>query len=208
MGTRLDRRAFLGAAAACGGALALAPLSVFAQPSPVSPQHRRILEVARREVERSRGVLWRTDIAGVADFALPSSLPRLHFANLESGTVRSYLVTHGRGSDPQHDGFLKSFSNVPGSYATSRGAYVSYEWYEGKYGISLRLGGLDQDNSNVLARAIVMHSAPYAAPEMLTRFGKLGRSDGCLAMAPSDFNEALLHLSGGRLIFADRLGIY
>ncbi len=25
---------------------------------------------------------------------------------------------------------------------------------------------------------------------------------------PDDFNEALLHLSGGRVIFADRLGIY
>ena len=47
----------------------------------------------------------------MADFALPSSLPRLHFANLEAGTVRSFLVAHGRGSDPDHDGFLKTFSN-------------------------------------------------------------------------------------------------
>lgn len=206
MERRLDRRRFLGAAAATAGALVL-PARVFAQASPLSQQHRRILDVARRELNRMAPVIWRRDIAGIADFALPSSYPRLHFANLEAGTVRSFLVTHGRGSDPGHSGYLQHFSNQPGSLATSRGAYISYEWYTGKYGTSIRLGGLDHDNSNVLNRAIVMHPAAYAAPDMLTKFGRLGRSDGCLAMAPADFGEALRYLSGGRLIFADRLGI-
>jgi hypothetical protein len=207
MTVTLDRRGFLGAAAAAGGVLAMPP-RVFAQPWPISEQNRRILDVARREVARVGPILWRRDIAGIADFALPSSLPRLHFANLEAGTVRSFLVAHGKGSDPDHDGFLHWFSNVPGSNATSRGAYISYEWYNGKYGVSIRLGGLDPDNSNVLNRAIVMHAAPYAAPEMLAKFGKLGRSDGCFAMPPDDFGNALLQLSGGRLIFADKLGIF
>ena len=207
MGQELNRRSVLKGAGAAGAALAL-PVRAFAQPFTVSEQHRRILDVAKREVERAGPVLWRKDIAGVADFALPSSLPRLHFANLEAGQVRSFLVAHGRGSDPEHDGFLKWFSNVPGSFATSRGAYISYEWYVGKYGVSIRLGGLDADNSNALNRAIVMHAAWYAAPEMLAKWGKLGRSDGCLAMAPDDFNWALTQLSGGRCIFADKLGIY
>ena len=208
MTTGLDRRTALKRAAV--GAIALAlPSRVFAQPYSMPEQNRRILDVARREVERAGSKLWRRDIAGIADFGLPSSLPRLHFANLEAGTVRSFLVSHGKGSDPDHDGFLHWFSNEPGSLATSRGAYISYEWYVGKYGVSIRLGGLDPDNSNALNRAIVMHSAPYAAPAMLEKFGKLGRSDGCLAMAPGDdFNAALTQLSGGRVIFADKLGIY
>ena len=168
--------------------------------------HRRILEVARRERDRVASSLWRTDIVGVADFAQPSSRPRFHFANLENGTVRSFLVSHGRGSDPQHDGFLKMFSNVEGSEATSRGAYLTCEWYNGKYGTSIRLEGLDPDNSAALRRAIVMHPAWYADPSMIDRWGKLGRSEGCFAMAPGDFNEALWHLSGGRLLFADRIG--
>ncbi|MDP3677367.1 MAG: murein L,D-transpeptidase catalytic domain family protein [Novosphingobium sp.] len=203
----LDRRTALKRTAAGAVALAL-PLRAFAQPFSIPEQHRRILDVARREVERAGSVLWRRDIAGVADYGLPSSMPRLHFANLEAGTVRSFLVAHGRGSDPEHDGFLKWFSNEPGSLATSRGAYISYEWYVGKYGVSIRMGGLDRDNSNALPRAIVMHQAWYAAPDMLTKWGKLGRSDGCLAMAPDDFNFALTQLSGGRLVFADKLGIY
>ena len=208
MTTGLDRRTALVGAVAGAAALVL-PVRVFAQPYTIPEQHRRILDVAKREVDRAGTRLWRRDMAGVADFGLPSSLPRLHFANLEAGTVRSFLVTHGKGSDPDHDGFLHWFSNEPGSLATSRGAYISYEWYVGKYGVSIRLGGLDPDNSNALARAIVMHSAPYAAPAMLEKFGKLGRSDGCLAMAPGDdFNAALTQLSGGRVIFADKLRIY
>lgn len=167
---------------------------------------RRVLEIARREVERAGAALWRRDIVGVADFARPSTLPRFHFANLEDGTIRSFYVCHGRGSDPEHSGFLQSFSNVPGSEATSRGAYLTAEWYNGKYGTSIRLVGLDRDNSQALDRAIVMHPAAYAAPSHIAKFGRLGRSEGCFAMAPEQFNEALWHLSGGRLLFADRIG--
>ncbi len=201
-----DRRTVLKGAAALTACVAL-PARAFAQAFSISEQHRAILAVAKAQVERNRARLWRTDIAGIADFALPSSLPRFHFADLEKGEVRSFLVAHGRGSDPEHDGFLKLFSNVPDSLATSRGAFVTYEWYKGKYGTSIRLGGVDTDNSNALERAIVLHPAWYANPDMLEKWGKLGRSDGCFAMAEADFNEALWHLSGGRLIYADRLGL-
>ncbi|MFC3594586.1 murein L,D-transpeptidase catalytic domain-containing protein [Novosphingobium piscinae] len=178
-----------------------------AQPWSISEQHRKVLAVAADQLERNRARLWRSDVVGIADFALPSSLPRLHFADLERGEVRSFLVAHGKGSDPEHDGFLKTFSNVPNSLATSRGAYVTYEWYKGKYGTSIRLGGVEADNSNALDRAIVLHPAWYANPAMLERWGKLGRSDGCFAMGEADFNEALWHLSGGRLLYADKLGL-
>lgn len=167
---------------------------------------RRVLEIAARERDRAGNKLWRSDIVGVADYARPSTLPRLHFANLENGTLRSFYVAHGRGSDPEHSGFLHSFSNAPGSEATSRGAYLTAEWYNGKYGTSIRLMGLDQDNSNALDRAIVMHPAWYADPAMIAKQGKLGRSEGCFAMSPEQFSEALWHLSGGRLLFADRIG--
>lgn len=203
----MDRRGLLKGAAVAAAAAAM-PARVFAQPFAITPQHRRILGVARDRMEQYRASLWRTDLVGVADFGLPSSLPRFHFADLEKGEVRSFLVAHGRGSDPEHDGFLKWFSNEPNSLATSRGAFITYEWYKGKYGTSIRLGGMDQDNSNVLDRAIVLHPAWYANADMLEKWGKLGRSDGCFAMGEADFNEALWHLSGGRLIFADRLGIY
>ena len=76
-----------------------------------------------------------------------------------------------------------------------------------RYGTSIRLGGLDQTNSNTLDRAIVAHSAQYVTEAHVAKWGKCGRSNGCFAMGPEDFREALWHLSGGRLLYADRLGI-
>ena len=139
----------------------------------------------------------------IGDAALVTILPDGVGLLAQPGT---FLVAHGRGSDPGHSGWLQSFSNVPGSEATSRGAYLTAEWYKGKYGTSIRLVGLDQDNSMALPRAIVMHPAWYVDPTMVEKWGKLGRSEGCFAMSPSDFNEALWHISGGRLLFADRIG--
>ena len=178
-------------------------------PAPVSNPafERRLGEIARRERDRAGAKLWRTDIVAIADFGRSSALPRLHFVNMESGSVRSFLVAHGRGSDHEHDGWLKSFSNAPGSEATSRGAYLTCEWYKGKYGTSIRLEGMDGDNSNALDRAIVMHPAAYVDQAMADQWGKIGRSEGCFAMAQADFNEALWHLSGGRLLYADRIGL-
>ncbi|WP_232494356.1 murein L,D-transpeptidase catalytic domain-containing protein [Novosphingobium kaempferiae] len=180
--------------------------AVPASPTGLSLYERRVLDVASKQASRTRNHLWRADVVGIVDFAQPSSKPRLHFANLENGTMRSFLVAHGRGSDPAHSGWLQSFSNVPGSEATSRGAYLTAEWYKGKYGTSIRLVGLDEDNSMALPRAIVMHPAWYVDTMMVEKWGKLGRSEGCFAMSNADFNEALWHLSGGRLLFADRIG--
>lgn len=188
------------------GSLAL-PAKLFAQASPLSQRDRILMQIASREVERAGNALWRKDIVGIADFGVPSSVPRFHFVNLERSEVRSFFVSHGTGSDPEHDGWLKNFSNEYGSNATSRGAFISWEWYQGKFGTSMRLGGLDPDNSMAFQRAIVVHGAWYAEPEMISKWGKLGRSNGCFAMAAGDLPHALLHLSGGRLIYADKLGL-
>jgi hypothetical protein len=176
-------------------------------PSPVgTPEYtRRILAAAKAQTQRLGTKLWRTDVVGIADFSRPSWEPRLHFANLEAGTVRSFLLAHGKGSDLEHTGWLQTFSSQYGSLATSRGAYLTCEWYTGKYGTSIRLVGLDPDNATALQRMIVMHSAWYVDAAMIDKWGKIGRSDGCFAMSPTDFNEALWHLSGGRLLFADRI---
>jgi len=201
----MHRRNFIAASLTAATTLAL-PRRVFAQAGP-GLQTRRLIEIARDQVARAGGALWRNDVVGIADFGLHSAVPRFHFVNLESGTADSMLVTHGSGSDPEHDGWLNGFSNLENSWATSRGAYITWEWYEGRYGTSVRLGGLDPDNSNAFPRAIVMHQASYASPEHAARWGRLGRSNGCFAFGPEVFGQAMLRLAGGRLLYADTLGI-
>ena len=65
------------------------------------------------------------DSIGIADFSQPSSEPRFHVVDLANGTAQSHLVCHGRGSDPDHSGYVERFSQRFGSYATSNGTYVT-----------------------------------------------------------------------------------
>ncbi|MEW9503647.1 murein L,D-transpeptidase catalytic domain-containing protein, partial [Jeotgalibacillus marinus] len=73
----------------------------------------------------------------------------------------------------------------------------------GSNGTSLRMIGLDTTNSNVFDRAIVIHAAEYCTQAQIDRWGRLGRSNGCFAMSPTDLPVALSQLSGGRLLYAD-----
>ena len=145
------------------------------------------------------------DVIGIADFSRPSNEPRFHVVDLVNGTVQSHLVCHGRGSDPAHSGYLERFSNDFGSYATSSGTYVTDDYYQGKYGLSLRVAGLDWSNNNAKARAIVVHNAWYAEPEMIPLHGQLGRSEGCFAMPKKSQYEVMNRLAGGRMIYADKI---
>jgi hypothetical protein len=204
----MKRRDLLKGTLIAGAALALpARAQVPAAPLSLNPRDRKLFAIAKEQLARRGGGLWARDIVGIADFGIRSSDPRLHFVNFETGLVESFRVAHGLGSDPEHDGWLHWFSNTPESLCTSEGAYMTFGWYTGKYGTSIRLEGLDPSNSNALDRAIVMHRAAYCEPEHLARFGKLGRSNGCFAMSEADFKVALLRLAGGRLLYAARLGI-
>jgi hypothetical protein len=149
--------------------------------------------------------IYARDSIGIVDFSKPSAEPRFHVVDLRSGNVDSYRVAHGRGSDPDHSGWLQRFSNDFGSYATSNGTYVTTDYYQGKYGLSLRVRGLDWSNNNAEARAIVIHNAWYAEDDMIPLHGQLGRSEGCFAMSREHQYAVMRKLAGGRMIYADKL---
>ena len=169
---------------------------------PVNPD---LLARARAAFDRHRNSLAHTDVVGIADFSRPSREPRFFLLDTASGRVTSHYVAHGRGSDPDHSGWLERFSNEMGSEASSSGGYVTGDYYPGKYGRSLRLAGLDPSNSNAQARAIVVHSAWYAEPEVAAEHGKLGRSEGCFALSYNSLQQVLQRLGPGRFLYADKV---
>jgi hypothetical protein len=144
------------------------------------------------------------DRIAIADFAIPSYRPRFHIVNLGTGQVETMLVAHGVGSDREHTGLLHNFSNVVGSEATCEGAFVTSDYYVGKHGTSQRLEGLDPTNNNALDRAIVIHGAWYSNPDMVAKWGKLGRSQGCFAVGEQDLSRLFERLGPGRMIFASK----
>lgn len=200
--------------AGLAGAGALAATSARAQMAdwiqqPAAPAAPPVdyLAVARTQLARQGRNIAQTDRIGIVDFGLPSSRPRFALVDMVAGKIDMFPVTHGRGSDPQHDGWLKSFSNRFGSLATSRGAYRTSDYYMGANGSSMRLAGLEPDNNNADARAIVVHGAWYADPSLIATQGKLGRSEGCFVFGEELLPLILYKLGPGRLLFADKLSI-
>jgi len=172
---------------------------------PEDEPHEALVGRALRALELHRARFSYRDMIGIADFTQPSSIPRFYLHDVASGRSRALLVAHGRGSDPDHSGWVERFSNIPGSAASSAGAYVTGDAYYAKHGASRRLIGLDPENSNAEARAIVIHAAPYVNPGIIRERGKLGRSEGCFAVDAADLNHVLGSLGPGRMIYADKL---
>ncbi|MDH4166918.1 MAG: murein L,D-transpeptidase catalytic domain family protein [Gammaproteobacteria bacterium] len=163
----------------------------------------RVLALAARAAEcaRKQGVLDGFRHLAVIDYSLPSTQPRLWVFDLERGLLLfQELVAHGRNTG---DARAERFSNAEGSHMSSIGLFKTLEPYYGSNGYSLRLSGLDPGfNDNALARAIVMHGAPYVSEAIAERLGRLGRSWGCPALRPEIARTVIDTLKGGALLFA------
>jgi L,D-transpeptidase catalytic domain len=174
------------------------------RPAYAIPSSDNVRMVARRALTQNAHRIAKTDVVGVTNFAAPSRTPRFYIVDMASGEATPFLVAHGRGSDPEHTGWVRQFSNDFGSNASAPGAYLTGGYYEGKHGRSMRLNGLDPENNNAEARAIVVHGAWYVSDNMVRDHGKLGRSEGCFAVAETVLPEVLDRLGPGRLLFAGK----
>jgi hypothetical protein len=118
------------------------------------------------------------------DMSLASTARRLWVIDLDSMKIVEHsLVAHGRNTGVN---YAVKFSNTPSSHMSSPGFYITGDTYQGKYGLSLYLDGIEPGiNDNARKRTIVMHSAPYATQKFVKEHGRLGRSWGCPAVPPS-----------------------
>ncbi len=199
MGLNISRRNFIGSSAAACLASVTGPAFAFSANLEVSPE---LLSRAMKAFAKHRHQLIHSDRIGIVDFARPSSTPRLFIVDVATHATQSYLVAHGRGSDPAHTGWASQFSNQSGSLASSVGAYVTGAEYAGQHGRSMRLTGMDAENCNAESRAIVVHAAWYVTPDIATRTGMLGRSQGCFAVSNASLGPVLDQLGMGRLLYA------
>lgn len=208
----MNKRTFLGGAVAIFGT-ALATRSI-AAPTPIQPAAGLVgrpvaataPDVVRRALEALEGhhaQIANRDRLGIADFSAHSRESRFHLVDVQAGSImQSFLVSHGRGSDPANTGFAERFSNVPGSNASSRGSYVTGEEYVGKHGRSRRLHGLEEENDRAFERAIVIHGASYVDRAMAENQGRVGRSLGCFAFEETEIANILELLGPNRLLYA------
>jgi hypothetical protein len=162
------------------------------------------------ESERSNStqtvILGNPENVAIIDFSAPSTERRFFWINMKSGEVSKYLVTHGIGSG--NSNFATKFSNIKNSRQTSLGFYLAGDTYFGKYGKALRLYGLQKSNDKAYHRDIVLHGAWYAEegfidsknPKTGEKFGRLGVSWGCPALAPDVSAKLIPMLQNGGVL--------
>ena len=133
----------------------------------------------------------------VIDYRAPSNVPRYFLINTSDMTAEAFLVSHGRGSDPDYDGMADRFSNIEGSRMSSLGAFVTGETYYGAHGLSLKLKGLSPENDLAEQRLIVIHGADYVTPNRAV----LGRSWGCPALERQVTERVVPLIKGGSFLY-------
>lgn len=133
------------------------------------------------------------NIITLIDFSKSIDEARLYVVDIKNNKILlSSNVDHGFGSGTGQT--PSSFSNAVGSNATSLGCYVTMQTYNGTWGYSLRLNGLEEDkNSNALKRNIVVHSSR----KMYSKF-----SLGCFSVPDKDANTLIDLIKNGSLIYA------
>ena len=113
--------------------------------------------------------------------------------------VYSTRVAHSKNSGLE---IPLEFSDDPNSYQSSLGFFVTLGEYNGAYGYSLRLKGLEENiNANAEDRAIVIHGGDIVEDEYIKKFGFAGRSLGCPVLPNSLTREIIDFIKHGRVLF-------
>jgi hypothetical protein len=162
-----------------------------------------LMERALAALDIHKAKITQRDRMYLVDFTKFSGDERLYEVDLEGGAVTLMRTCHGRGSDPDHSGYARTFSNTPESYKSSVGAYATAgAGWGAQQGPNVLLDGLEYSNDRARERAIIVHGADYADPDFLAREGKLGRSYGCFSVAHTDLPRLRERMGEGRLLFA------
>jgi hypothetical protein len=158
--------------------------------------------LAAREQAVSAGETTST-LLTVIDYGLPSRIRRLWVIDLATDSVLAHeLVAHGTHSGGD---IATSFSNRRGSNQSSLGTFVTGATYHGQHGLSLRLHGLDAGvNDAAFDRAIVIHGAAYVRESIVPQLGRLGRSQGCPALAEDVAPRIIELIKNGTVVYAGR----
>ena len=132
-----------------------------------------------------------TTFAILIDLTPHSGNFRFFGFNLETkDTLIKGLVAHGHCKSTENR--YAQFSNEMGSNCSSLGHYKVGGQYEGSFGLSYKLHGLDTSNSNALNRYVVLHS--HACIPDIEREDDICQSEGCPTVSPAVLEKLMPYL--------------
>lgn len=135
-----------------------------------------------------------THVCILVDYSIPSGCNRLWVWDFDDEEVMfACPVAHGRGRKKSKRSEAPQFGNEPDSWLSSLGKARIGECYHGRYGTAYRLDGLEESNSNLRKRCIVLHGH-NKVPEKPIFPLSATRSRGCVMVAQNSMevlNEIL-----------------
>ena len=136
----------------------------------------------------------------IIDYSKPSNEERFYVLDLnKKKLVYSTRVAHSKNSGLE---IPLEFSDDPNSYQSSLGFFLTLGEYNGAYGYSLRLKGLEENiNANAESRAIVIHGGDIVNDEYIKKYGFAGRSLGCPVLPATLTKEIVNYIKHGRVLF-------
>ncbi len=136
------------------------------------------------------------NICFLADMSLSSGKNRFFVYNISKDSIiASALVAHGSGDN----GFslYPKFSNQCESGCSSLGKYKIGQPYNGRFGASYKLYGLDSTNSNAFRRNVVLHSYDCVPPQETYPY-PICNSRGCAMVSPEFMKQLQVIINGNR----------
>ena len=132
----------------------------------------------------------RKDYVAVIDYKRGIFSDRLYVINVKTNeTIIKSRVSHAWNSGAIYP---TDFSNVPGSEKSCYGNFITRGTYDGKFGYSMIVDGLDQGvNNKAKARAIIFHPSE----KMKTPW-----SSGCFATPEATNRKIIDRIKNGCLI--------
>ncbi len=141
--------------------------------------------VLAKKFIREKG--YNENICFLLDMSLASGQNRFFIYDMKKDSLlKKGLVAHGNCFEYWLEG--RRYSNVVGSGCTSLGKYKIGSSYNGKFGYSYKLHGLDSSNNNAFERTVVLHSHSCVPGTEVTN--EICQSNGCPTVAP-DFLQQL-----------------
>lgn len=150
---------------------------------------------------KKEGKLFNQSVLTIIDFSQSSTKKRLYVIDLYKKVLLfNTYVAHGRNTG---DEFAEKFSNIPGTFQSSLGFYLTENMSVGpKVGLSLLLKGIEKGiNDRAREREIIIHGADYATEDFIKKTGRLGRSYGCPSLPPDLVKPVAEIIKDGSLLF-------
>lgn len=164
--------------------------SVFQKKTPQARDQRQCFENSEIQLDNKR-------VFALIDYTTPSNQERMYLIDRKTGAISHMAVAHGRYKAGfmnlmvrKNKNSIKNavyFSNQIGSNAPSSGFFIGGDEYEGKFGRSLVIHGLERGiNDNACERTVVIHKH-----KMMSLKNAYVLSSGCPMVSPKIIDHVI-----------------